>query len=171
MSLLERHLHDAKEELKAIKKRKIRESVKLEAQIESNLAVADQIEILEETYVELEDEVTLKISGLQSQISLTNGKRNDIIRINRLARTVIDVFNDILEKPNLDKLDLQLIIDRIIIFEDHMDVKLKADVDALLDAERTATEELAIRLNDSFLSMLSVVVAPSKCAQYQTGNR
>lgn len=150
LSLLERHLHDAKEELKAIKKRKIREIAKLEAQLESNPAVADQIEILEETYVELEDEVTLKISGLQSQISLTNGKRNDIIRINRLARTVIDVFNDILEKPSLDKIDLQLIIDRIIIYEDHMDVKLKADVDALLHAERTATEELAANFdNDS----------------------
>ena len=150
LSLLERHLHDAKEELKAIKKRKIREIAKLEAQLESNPAVADQIEILEETYVELEDEVTLKISGLQSQISLTNGKRNDIIRINRLARTVIDVFNDILEKPNLDKIDLQLIIDRIIIYEDHMDVKLKADVDALLHAERIATEELAANFdNDS----------------------
>lgn len=136
ISLLERHLLDAKEELKAVKKRKIKELAKLDAQLSTNPEVADQIEIIEETYVDLEDELTLKISGLQNQINLTSNKRNDIIRINRLARTVIDVFNDILEKPKLDKMDLQLIIDRIIIYEDHMDVKLKADVDSLLNADR-----------------------------------
>lgn len=148
LSILERHLHDAKEELKAIKKRKIKEIAKLEAKLESNPAVAEQIEIIEETYAELEDETTLKISGLQNQISITNGKRNDIIRINRLARTVIDVFNDILDKPKLDKIDLQLLIDRIIVYEDHIDVKLKADVDALLNAERIQTEELAVNFKD-----------------------
>lgn len=142
ISLLERHLSDAKEELKAIKKRKIKELAKLDAQLASNPKVANQIEIIEETYVDLEDELTLKISGLQNQINLTADKRNDIIRINRLARTVIDVFNDILEKPALDKMDLQLIIDRIIIYEDHIDVKLKADIDALLCAERQQTEQM-----------------------------
>ncbi len=147
ISLLERHLHDAKEELKAIKKRKIKELAKLEAQIDTNPAVVAQIEIIEETYVELEDEATLKISGLQNQINLTAGKRNDIIRINRLARTVIDVFNDILNKPKLDKIDLQLIIDRIIVYEDHIDVKLKADVDALLHVEKQQAEELPVNFD------------------------
>ena len=135
LSILERHMHDAKEELKAIKKRKIKEIAKLEAQAETNPAVLDQVEIIEETYMELEDEATLRIGGLQTQINLTAGKRNEIIRINRLARTVIDVFNDIIDKPKLDKVDLQLIIDRIVVFGNHIDVKLKADVDAILHAE------------------------------------
>ncbi len=150
ISLLERHLSDAKAELKIIKKRKIKEIARLEAQLADNPKIAEQIEIIEETYAELEDEATLKISGLQSQINLTSDKRNDIIRINRLARTVIDVFNDILEKPALDRTDLQLIIDRIIIYEDHIDVKLKADVDALLHAERQQAEEISANFeNDS----------------------
>ncbi|MBE5947391.1 MAG: stage V sporulation protein T, partial [Lachnospiraceae bacterium] len=138
--ILERHLQDAKDELKAIKKRKIKEISKLELQLEKNPDVIDQIEILEETYTELEEETTLKISGLQNQISLTNNKRNDIIRINRMARTVIDVFNDILKKPKLDRFDLQLIIDSIVVYEDRLDVKLKADIDALLHAETDAKE-------------------------------
>lgn len=144
LSILDRHLHDAKEELKAIKKRKIKEIAKLEAQLGDNPDVDTQIEIIEETYTELEDEATLKISGLQTQINLTTDKRNDIIRINRLARTVIDVFNDILAKPKLDKVDLQLIIDRIIVYEDHIDVKLKADVDAILNAEKERKEQTAV---------------------------
>ena len=147
LSILERHLHDAKEELKAIKKRKIKEIAALEAKAAENAAALSQIEIVEETYAELEDEATIKISGLQNQINLTSDKRNDIIRINRLARTVIDVFNDILEKPSLDKVDLQLLIDRIVVYEDHIDVKLKADIDALLNVSRAAEGDPAANFN------------------------
>ena len=132
LTLLERHLSDAKNELKAIKKRKIKEISKLEAQLEFNPSVAGQIDIIDETYKELEDEAILRISGLQTQIDLTADKHNEIIRINRLARTVIDVFNNIIEKPKLDKTDLQVIIDRITVYRDHIDVKLKADIDAIL---------------------------------------
>ena len=65
-------------------------------------------------------------------MNLNVDKRNDIIRINRLAKTAIDIFNDILNKKSLDKKDLELIIDKIIVFEDRILVKLKADIDNLL---------------------------------------
>ena len=65
-------------------------------------------------------------------MNLSVDKRNDIIRINRLAKTAIDIFNDILNKKSLDKKDLELIIDKIIVFEDRIHVKLKADIDNLL---------------------------------------
>jgi stage V sporulation protein T len=38
----------------------------------------------------------------------------------------------VLEKPKLDKQDLELIIEKIIVYEDHMEILLKADIDALL---------------------------------------
>ena len=65
-------------------------------------------------------------------MNLNVDKRNDIIRINRLAKTAIDIFNDILNKKSPDKKDLELIIDKIIVFEDRIHVKLKADIDCLL---------------------------------------
>ena len=65
-------------------------------------------------------------------MNLSVDKRNDIIRISRLAKTTIDIFNDILNKKSLDKKDLELIIDKIIVFEDRIHVKLKADIDNLL---------------------------------------
>lgn len=141
LAILERYLADAKDELKVIKKRKIKELAKLEAQGDTDSQA--KVEIVEEAYAELEDEVTLRIAGLQSQIRLTEDKHNDIIRINRLARTVIDVFDDILEKPALDRTDLQLIIDKIVVFEDRIDVKLKADIDSLLKAGQPRQEEAA----------------------------
>ncbi len=156
LSILEKHLNEAKEELKAIKKRKIKEIAKLEAQLETNPAVRSQIEIIEETYEDLENEATLRIGGLQTQVTLTKGKRNDIIRINRLSRTVIDVFNDIIDKPKLDKVDLQLIIERITVYENHIDVKLKADVDALLHAERLQEESIPLNFeSDSKVILIS----------------
>ena len=122
-SLLESQLSDAKDELKAVKKRKIKEIAK---------ADEDTATIIEETYAEIEDELINRIKGLQNQMNLSVDKRNDIIRINRLAKTAIDIFNDILNKKNLDKKDLELIIDKIIVFEDRIHVKLKADIDNLL---------------------------------------
>ncbi len=147
LSILERHLRDAKEELKAIKKRKIKEIARFEAKAETDPSAASQAEIIEETYAELEDEAIMRIGGLQTQINLTAGKRKEIIRINRLARTVTDVFNDIIDKPKLDRVDLQLIIDRITVYEDHIDVKLKADVDAILHAERMQEERIPANFN------------------------
>lgn len=122
-SLLENQLSDAKDELKAVKKRKIKEIAK---------ADEDTVEIIEETYAEIEDELINRIKGLQNQMNLSVDKRNDIIQINRLAKTAIDIFNDILNKKKLDKKDLELIIDKIIVFEDRIHVKLKADIDNLL---------------------------------------
>lgn len=49
-----------------------------------------------------------------------------------LAKTAIDIFDDILIKKNLDKKDLELLIDKIIVFEDRIHVKLNADIDNLL---------------------------------------
>ena len=49
-----------------------------------------------------------------------------------MAKTALDVFQDILTKDHLERGDLELLIDRIYIFEDHIDVKLKSDIDALL---------------------------------------
>lgn len=120
---MENQLSDAKDELKAVKKRKIKEIAK---------ADEDTVEIIEETYAEIEDELINRIKGLQNQMNLSVDKRNDIIRINRLAKTAIDIFNDILNKKSLDKKDLELIIDKIIVFEDRIHVKLKADIDNLL---------------------------------------
>lgn len=122
-ALLENQLQDAKDELKAVKKRKIKEIAK---------ADEDTVEIIEETYAEIEEDLINRIKGLQNQINLSVDKRNDIIRVNRLAKTAIDIFDDILIKKNLDKKDLELLIDKIIVFEDRIHVKLKADIDNLL---------------------------------------
>lgn len=42
------------------------------------------------------------------------------------------MFQDILEKDKLDRNDLELMIREIRVYEDHLELKLQADIDALI---------------------------------------
>ena len=119
---LEALLTDLQEELKATKRQRIRDIMKH----------PDQEETLEETYDELENDLLRRMEGLRNQIALTENKRSTIIQVNRVAKTAMEVFDDILNKPKLDRNDLQLIIQKIKVYEDHLEIQLKADIDSLL---------------------------------------
>ncbi len=119
---LETMLDEKREELKAIKRQRARDIMKH----------PEQETLLEETYDEIESELAQTITGLENQLTLTMDKRNTIIRVNRAAKTAMEVFDDILQKPALDRNDLQTIISRIKVYEDHIEVQLKADIESLL---------------------------------------
>ena len=121
---LEATLLDLQEELKATKRQRIRDVMKH----------PEQEATLEETYDELESDLVRRMEGVQHQIDLAQDKKNTIIRVNRVAKTALEVFDDILAKPKLDRNDLQLIIQKIKVYEDHIEVLLKADIDSLLRA-------------------------------------
>ena len=117
-----------REELKTLTRQKVRDIAKH----------GDRAQILEETYDALIEEANNRIEGLTNQLTMVADTTNSIVRVNRVSKTVIDLFHDILQRDRLDKNDLHLIIDRIIIYEDHIDIKLKPDIDELL---RTGTIE------------------------------
>ena len=93
---------------------------------------------MEETYDALIEEANNRIEGLTNQLALVADTTNTIVKVNRVARSVIEIFDDIIERDKLDKHTLHLIIDRIIIYEDNIEIMLQADVDELL---RTGTIE------------------------------
>ncbi|MEE1261677.1 stage V sporulation T C-terminal domain-containing protein [Ruminococcus sp.] len=152
---LEEILLDLQGELKATKRQRIRDIMKH----------PDQEEMLEETYDELEDDLTRRIAGIQNQIDLTVDRRNTIIRVNRTAKLALEVFDDILNKDKLDRSDLQLIIERIRVYEDHVDVQLKADIDSLLRCGTLAEDmEEAANFDSGIMDNLSVtLVSKAKC--------
>ena len=119
---LEDVLLDAQEELKATKRQRVRDIMRH----------PENEATLEETYDELEAELLRKIEGLQSQIEHVTDRRNTIIRTNRAAKTAMEVFDDIIGKEKLEKQDLELIIERIKVYEDRVEIQLKADIDTLL---------------------------------------
>lgn len=134
-------LDELMEEMKVTKRQRIREIMKKpekEAEIEA-------------TYDELEEELQKKIDGLNHQIDLLSDKRNTVIKVNRAAKTALEVFADILAKEKLDRNDLELIIDRVLVFEDHLEIKLQRDIDALL---RCGTLEEAANFNSGIENSL-----------------
>ncbi|MDE7043109.1 MAG: recombinase zinc beta ribbon domain-containing protein [Oscillospiraceae bacterium] len=119
---LEAILTDLQEEMKATKRQRIRDIMKH----------PDREEALEETYDELENDLLRRMEGLRNQIALTENKRSTIIQVNRAAKTAMEVFDGILNKPKLDRNDLQIIIQKIKVYEDHLEIQLKADIDSIL---------------------------------------
>ena len=136
-------LLDLQEELKATKRQRIRDIMKH----------PEREAILEETYDELEGDLMHRMEGLTHQIEMTANKRNTILRVNRVAKTALDVFHDILQKENLDRNDLELILDKVKIFETHIEVYLKADIDTLIRCEtqaEPAVAAMAVGISENF---------------------
>lgn len=126
ISGIETQLSEAKIKLKALYKEKMLIDAGL-SDVKSRTKAA--------LYDEMEEELLSRIEMLEKQFGDVNDMRNSMIVTNRKAKTVIEVFNDVLKKEKLDKRDIGLIVERITVFEDHLNVKLKSDVDALLSLE------------------------------------
>ncbi len=123
-------LADLQEELKVTKRQRIRDLMKH----------PEQEELLAQTYDEMEVDLQKKIEGIGHQIDMLADRRNTILQVNRVAKTAMEVFHDILEKDKLERSDLELILRQITVYEDHLEVQLQADIDSLLRSGRPPEE-------------------------------
>ena len=159
---LEQLLLDAQEELKATKRQRIRDIIKH----------PENEETLAETYDELENDLLHCIEGLHHRIAMAEDKRNTIIRVNRAAKTAMEVFDDLLHKERLDRSDLQLIIDKIKVYEDHLEVWLKSDIDTLLRCGTLPEEGAPAAVEGDIISFpKDAESAPPITLIQQTSNR
>ena len=142
-------MEELREELKATKRQRIRDIMKH----------PEQEELLAETYDELESDLQKKIEGLNHQITMLSDKRNTIIQINRTAKTAMDVFEDILHKDALDRNDLELMIQKILVYENRLEIYLQADIDALLPAQK---KENAVNFNSGTENIENQLIQSSK---------
>ncbi len=122
IKMLEQQIEDVKTEIKLLNRQHVKDLAKH----------PEREDILEELHQEQIDELTLRIEGLKNQIQLAAEKHNMIVSMNRTARTVIEVFDAILSKKELSKADIDFIVDKIMVYTDHIDIILKPDIDELL---------------------------------------
>ena len=61
----------------------------------------------------------------------------------KLTQLALEVFDDIQNKEKLERNDLELIIHRIKVYEDHIEIKLKEDIGALLRCGALPQEDAA----------------------------
>lgn len=126
VEVLEQQMEDTRSEIKMLARQHVKDIAKH----------PEREEILEEIYSEQIDELTLRLEGLRNQMQLAADKHNMIVKVNRTAKTVMNVFDDILNKKALTKADVDFIIQRITVYEERIDIKLRSDLDNLL---RTGT--------------------------------
>ena len=142
VEVLLQKIEDIKTELKFLSRQHIKDIAKH----------PEREDMLEEVYQEQVDELMLQIEGFRNQIQLATDKHNAIIAMNRTAQSVMEVFNNIINKKSLAKADVDFIIDRIDVFNDHIDIKLKSDIDELLrigvpDELQFSQEDSAVNFN------------------------
>lgn len=128
---LEDRLAGLQAELKATKSQKVRDRMRH----------PEDADVIDETYDTMEKDLTDQITGIKNQILMSTDKHNTVINANRTARTVIEVFDSILEGEKFSKDDLRLILDKILVFEDHIEVQFKPDIDAILKSGRMLTQQ------------------------------
>lgn len=119
---LEEMIDDAKAEKKALMRQCARDIARK----------PDREKDIQETYDELIAECDERIEGLENQIKMTYDKHNTVVSANRTAQLAIDLFDEILNKEKLEKNDLELLIEKITVYEDHIHIKLKDDIDHIL---------------------------------------
>ena len=90
-------------------------------------------EYIEEMYSTMESELNSKLQTLKSQIELEEKNNNNKQNIVQVKKDTLKIFDDILEKEKLDKQDLETIIDCIYIYEDKIIIKLKSNIENILD--------------------------------------
>lgn len=122
VEVLLQKIEDIKTELKFLNRQHIKDIAKH----------PEREDMLEEIYQEQVNELMLQIEGFRNQIQLATDKHNAIIAMNRTAKSVMEVFDTIINKNSLTKADIDFIIDRIDVFTDRIEIKLKADIDELL---------------------------------------
>lgn len=147
ITALENQLEEAKEERKMLIRQKTREVMRHPEREDS----------IEESYDELLLESDAKIEGIENQILLTHQKQNTVVKVNRIAKLAVDIFSAILDKDRLDKNDLELIIDKIYVYEDHIHIKLKDDIECILKSGTLAETEQAANFERGIIDNLSAV--------------
>lgn len=136
---LQKNIADIKDEIRIMHRMKARDIIR----------DPDKEEIFEEIYGEQIDELTNRLDGLRNQLNMTADKHNTVAKVNRVAKTVFEIFDDIINKPSLQKKDLDFILEKIVIYENRIDIQLKADIDALLTSGRLAdTEENSVETEE-----------------------
>ena len=142
------------------------------AQEKAILATQDDIasKISASTYNDLIASTSNEIAKLQSHLQMIEDTTTATVQVNRVAKSVFEIFDNIIEKDKLDRQDIQFLVDRIFVYEDHIDIQLRSDIDELLktgtiqhikDECRCANFNLDTENNENATIDFSMVVAQS----------
>lgn len=94
----------------------------------------DREESIQATYDELIAECDATVAGLMNQKTLSLNRLETAQKARPIAQKAVGLFEQFLGKEHFGKSDLELIIDSITVYETHIHVRLKADIEGLLSS-------------------------------------
>lgn len=149
VKVLKTNIENAKNDLKYIMESKIRD-------IATNPGMAS---IISETYDKMQQEKMIAIDTMQNQIkeyeSIDKGKSE----IRRNFRSALEVFDSILQSPELSSRQLNTLIDKIVMYDTNViDIKLKGDLGLVFKDEkvmRMSKEDRIKRVAINYITSVS----------------
>lgn len=115
----------------------------------------DREESIQETYDELILEIDNKIEGLRNQLALCDEQDNTVARVSKIAKTTFDICDEVLAKEKLERCDLDFIIKAINIFEDHIEIELKDDIQCILQCNPNEELHQVVNFNSGIVNIVS----------------
>ncbi len=78
------------------------------------------------------DAIDKQIEGVEAQIKILSEAKNNAVRVTRIATVAVNLFESILKKEKFDRGDLEILVERIYIYDGYIKVKLKSDIESIL---------------------------------------
>ncbi|MDO4608740.1 MAG: stage V sporulation T C-terminal domain-containing protein [Clostridia bacterium] len=153
LEALARQLEDAKEELKILYRQKTREIMRH----------PEREEEIEDSYDELITDAQNKIKGYENQILLSEQRQEKISQINRFTKVALDLIDEIIVREQFNKHDLDLLFEKIYIYEDHIEIDFHEDIDSILKSGVLPELDEVVNFNSGIINSLSTeIVQTSK---------
>lgn len=114
-------------------------------------------ELINETYASLQRDILAVIHSLELQLEELNNTKLDTGDVRKKLKTALDVVDDIIQKGSLDRKDIEILIERIVVDENGLpEIELKYGLSGLI--QYSPAEELNRRENAIIYTTMKLIL-------------
>ena len=114
-------------------------------------------EIINETYNSLQQDILAAIHSLELQLDELNNTKLETVDVRKKLKTALEVVDDIIQKGMLDRKDIEILVERIMVDENGLpEIELKYGLSGLI--KYSPAEELNRRENTIIYTTLQLIL-------------
>lgn len=120
-------------------------------------ASPDNEDIIHETYAALQQDILANIHGLELKLEELNHTKLETADVRTKLRTALEVVDDIIQKGILDRKDIEILIERIMVDENGLpEIELKYGISGLI--QYSPADELNRRENEILYTTMKLIL-------------
>ncbi len=120
-------------------------------------ASPDNEDIIHETYAALQQDILANIHGLELKLEELNHTKLETADVRTKLRTALEVVDDIIQKGILDRKDIEILIERIMVDENGLpEIELKYGLSGLI--QYSPADELNRRENELLYTTMKLIL-------------